>query len=211
MDILSPAIRRRLVDHLDRNVESGLGFSSPFKVCRFSPFPEEFYPVVIERLPRDDCYQELPHEDAMRADGTSTRTALLLDKLAPPFWRELSSVLCGAEVEDIFRAALGFDGQARAVARLLRDFSGYRIAPHPDSSKKACTVQFYLPSTAAQFDLGTSFYSRGADGAFTEAHKLPFLPNTGYGFKVTDGSWHGSNFQVMSEPRNSLIITYYKD
>jgi hypothetical protein len=87
----------------------------------------------------------------------------------------------------------------RAVARLLRDFAGYRISPHPDSSKKACTVQFYLPSDDSQSDLGTSFYSRNADGSFVEEHKLPFLPNTGYGFKVSDNSWHGCRLPSADE------------
>jgi hypothetical protein len=168
------------------------------------------YSAILEKLPPTDCYKDLPHQDAMRADGTSTRTVLLLDTHAPPFWRDLASVLCGAEIEEIFRRSLGFDQAVRAVARLLRDFAGYRIAPHPDSSKKACTVQFYLPANGAQLDLGTSFYSRNADGTFTEVHKLSFLPNTGYGFKVSENSWHGSNFQVMKEPRDSLIITYYR-
>jgi len=197
-------------EHLDKSLKQDRGFSSPFKVCYFTPFDDEFYQSVLANLPGDECYQDLPHEDAMRPDGTSTRTALLLDKFAPPFWRELSSVLCGAEVEGIFRQALGFAGPVRAVARLLRDFAGYRISPHPDSSKKACTVQFYLPADDTQADLGTSFYSRNADGSFIEARKLPFMPNTGYCFKVADNSWHGCNFAVLDRPRDSLILTYYR-
>jgi hypothetical protein len=199
-----------LIDHLDRALSEDKGFSVPFRVYYFSPFPADLYSSMLAELPPNDSYNELPHEDAMRPDGTSTRTVLLLDSGAPLFWRELSSILCGGQVEGIFRKHFGFGGSVRAVCRLFRDFAGYRISPHPDSSKKACTVQFYLPSTSSQADLGTSFYSRKTDGSFVEEHKLPFLPNTGYGFNVTSDSWHGAKCDVLKEPRNSLILTYYK-
>jgi hypothetical protein len=203
-------LKQALVRHLDRAIKEGRGFSSPFRVCYLAPFPDDLYSLVLTNLPADDCYTYLRHEDATRADGTSTRKVLLLDVLVTPFWRDLASILCGPEVEEIFRRHLEFSGPVRAVARLLRDFAGYRISPHPDSSKKACTVQFYLPSDDSQSDLGTSVYSRNADGSFVEAHKLPFLPNTGYCFKVTENSWHGTDFKVIAVPRDSLIITYYK-
>jgi hypothetical protein len=200
-----------LADHLDDQLSGERWFTRPFRVCYFKPFPDEMYSQVLENLPDNDCYQELPHEDAMRSDGTSTRTVLLLDERAPPFWRELSSVLCGPDVEEVFWRNLGFDVPVRAVCRLFRDFAGYRIAPHPDSSKKACTVQFYLPSSDSQYELGTSFYSRNADGSFVEVNRLPFLQNTGYCFKVKDNSWHGTDLKPFERPRDSLILTYYKD
>jgi hypothetical protein len=199
-----------LIDHLNKKLNDGLGFSHPFKVYYFQPFPAEFYDHVLENLPEKGCYKYLHHEDATRCDGTSTRTVMVLDGHAPPFWRDLSLILCSSEVERVFRRYLGFVGPVRASARLLRDFAGYKISPHPDSSKKACTVQFYLPANDSQSDLGTSFFSRNADGSFVEEHKLPFLPNTGYCFKVAENSWHGTNFQGLKEPRNSLLITYYK-
>jgi hypothetical protein len=202
-------LKQALIDHLDKALKEGNGFSAPFRVYFFDPFTADLYRDVLANLPHDDCYHDLRHEDATRPDGTSTRTVMVLDGNAPPFWRDLSSILCGSEVEHIFRKYLGF-GPARAAARLLRDFAGYRISPHPDSSKKACTVQFYLPQNDAQSDLGTSFFSRNADGSFVEGHKLPFLPNTGYAFRVAENSWHGTNFQVLKEPRNTLLITYYR-
>lgn len=182
------------------------GFSYPFRVGTFRPFPDGLYSAVLENLPDNSSYGELNHEDAEKG----SRTALLLDGDAPPFWRGIAGALCGRRVEEIFRNHLGFEGPAVAAARLLRDFAGYRIKPHPDSSKKLCTVQFYLPRNGDQCDLGTSFYSRADDGSFVEEQKLPFLPNTGYCFKVTPDSWHGCDFDQIVYPRNTLILTYYK-
>lgn len=186
------------------------GFSHPFKICYFSPFTPKLYPFILKNLPDDDCYVDLYHQDAVRADGTNSRAALLLDQNAPPFWHQLSDLLCSKKVEDIFREQLGFEGPAHAVVRLLRDFNGYKISPHQDSSKKLCTVQFYLAENDEQIDLGTSFYSQNVNGTFLEHHKLKFMPNTGYCFKVSDVSWHGCNFKVLEKPRNTLILTYYK-
>ncbi len=174
-------------------------------VCYFKVFPDDYYPFILDNLPSSKLYKELLHEDTM----PGTRMVLPLEE-APPFWRELSKVLCGAEIENTFRSEVGFTGPVRAVARLFRDFKGYKILPHTDSSKKACTAQLYLPSDDTQEDLGTSFYSKNEDGSFKEERKLPFLPNTGYCFKVTNSSWHGTNFQIMTKPRDSLIITYYR-
>lgn len=203
--------QRSLVAHLDAHLGTDRGFFTPFRVHYFDAFPAEFYRFALSAMPPRDQYRDLPHEDAMRPDGTSTRKVLALDKSAPAFWCDLGAILCSTEVEEIFRRHVGFAGPVRPIARLLRDFAGYRIAPHPDSKKKACTVQIYLPADESQVALGTSFYSRrDDDGSFVEARKLPFLPNTGYCFKVTDASWHGADFPPFTKPRDSLIITYYK-
>jgi hypothetical protein len=129
---------------------------------------------------------------------------------APTFWKDLHVVLCSTGVQELFREYMGFEGSVHAVARLFRDFSGYKINPHPDSSKKACTVQFYLPSDNSQVELGTSFYDQNG-GTFDEIIKIPFLPNTGYAFKVTENSYHGANLPKFTKPRDTLILTYYKD
>lgn len=182
------------------------GFSHPFEVRYFTPFPEELYEDVIDNLPKDEFYKDLPHQDA----PLGSRKVFIIDQNASVFWRELSATLRNESVEALFKEHLGFIGAATAVVRLFRDFSGYKIAPHPDSSKKLCTVQFYLPKNDRQAELGTSFYSRTSDGAFFEEYKLQFLPNTGYCFKVSDTSWHGCDFKILEEPRNTLILTYYK-
>jgi len=201
---------RSLIEHLDAELDGAKGFADPFPVHFLKPFPAEFYPAVIANLPDDELYEDLIHKDAMRADGTSTRKMFSIDEYAPVFWRDLSFVLCGPEVEDVFRDHIGFEGPVRAFCRLFRDFAGYRISPHPDSSKKAMTAQFYLPEDETQADLGTSFFSWRPSNGFEENCRLKFLPNTGYCFKVTENSFHGTNFSEIGKPRDSLILTYYK-
>lgn len=200
-----------LVLYLDSKLNTGLWLTSSFRVCYFKPFPTDFYPEILANLPSDKFYTPLPHEDAVRLDGTSTRTVVSLDKIPSLFWQALNIAFCSPALEEVLRKYLAFEGRVKPVARLFRDFTGYKINPHPDSSKKAATIQFYLPSDDSQTELGTSIYYKNSDGSFTETVKLPFLPNSAYAFKVTEKSWHGTNLPSFSKPRDSLILTYYKD
>ena len=93
---------------------------------------------------------------------------------------------------------------------LLRDLTGYRITPHPDTPIKACTIQIYLPFDESQCELGTSFYRKLEDGSLELARTLEYRPNTAYCFTVTNDSWHGTVFEDFTKPRNSLTLTYYK-
>lgn len=181
-------------------------FTDPFRIMTFRPFTEEIYSDILENLPDDHLYVDQFHEDSPKG----SRKILLLDQLAPPFWQQVAAELCSKKVAKIFGRRLGFEGPFISTVRLMRDFAGYKINPHQDSSKKVCTVQFYLPSNESQLELGTSFYAKSSDGSFIEKLKLKFLPNTGYAFKVSNNSWHGCDFKVLDKPRDTLLLTYYK-
>jgi hypothetical protein len=209
MNLAVAALRYGIAAHLDDALAHDSGFDDPFRVFCFKPFHDVLFKEIMRRLPGDELFVDLKHYDAIRSDGTSTRTVLAREK-TPQFWLYLFGALCSKEVESVFRKHVGFAGEVKATARLLRDAKGYRIAPHTDSAKKVCTVQFYLPADDTQAEMGTSFYRRVpmAHG-FIHAHTLPFLPNTGYCFAVSDHSWHGVERIVQTKPRNSLIINYY--
>ena len=97
------------------------------------------------------------------------------------------------------------------VPMLLRDFGGYRIGVHGDSTSKAITAQFYLPPDASQAHLGTLLHEGRNGEAATRVVPLAFLPATGYAFPVIrHESWHsvGQTSQGDGE-RNSLMLSYY--
>jgi hypothetical protein len=106
-------------------------------------------------------------------------------------------------------------------ATLIRDLTGYWIAPHPDSRAKVITAQFYLARDRSQRDLGTTLYRRHLFDVrnlvtlkhlFEPVKHLEFLPNSAYAFPVTRTSWHGREALPSGEfPRDSLLLVYYLD
>ena len=104
---------------------------------------------------------------------------------------------------------------------LVVDRGGYEITPHPDTSSKIVTLQFYLPAEEDQLDYGTSLYRRklfklenlsNPSKRFEWVKRLPFSPNSGYGFVVTRSSWHGrERLPLEGKPRLTLLNIYYSD
>jgi len=151
------------------------------------------------------------------------------------FWREVASALTSRELQDglVTRFALDLmrrfrtdlSGLRRLAlhprATLIRDLTGYWIAPHPDSRAKAITMQFYLARDHSQRDLGTTLYRRRLFDVrnlvtlkhlFEPVKRLVFLPNTAYAFPVTRHSWHGREALPPGEDaRESLLLVYYLD
>ena len=117
------------------------------------------------------------------------------------------------------------DGVGRIEAHprpsLIRDLSGYWIAPHPDTRAKIVTVQFYLARDRAQRELGTALYRRrlfnprnllSLKNMFQKVRQMEFLPNSGYAFPVGRRSWHGrEEIPEASGERNSILLFYYRD
>lgn len=200
--------------------------SDPFRVFYFKPFADDLYAAILDHLPEDRFYQPMMHRDAMRPDGSSTRLIFalkseridLLPYAQKMFWRELADELKGDDVRAVFQKHLKADLELRPDAPtlypaliLLRDLSGYKITPHPDTPSKVVTCQFYLPEDTKQSALGTSFYKRLDDGAMHKVCTLGFYPNSAYCFTVTDHSFHGTEFgEFAGAPRNTMMLNYYK-
>jgi len=219
---------KTIAEHLDAELTADSGFHTPFRVHVFRPFDDDIYAEILARLPPDECYRQLPHRDALRDDGTSTRLVLHLkqeriqelpDSLIR-YWTILSGQLKSHTVTQVFRKHMQpqlqrrFGDWAQAPLHpsllLFRDFSGYRIKPHPDSKEKVITVHMYLPDDDSQKDLGTTFYDRDQAGEFQPAWTVDYLPNTAYAFTVSRRSWHGTEFRHASaKPRNSMMLIYY--
>jgi hypothetical protein len=213
-------------------------------------FPADVYQLMVDDFPPAEVYHELRHKDALRPDGTSTRTMLeffddefaRLNDRQRKLWSSIRDALYSPEVKEaIFshfreeiqariehekqplRLEKGDDFFVEAYPRpgLYRDAAGYKITPHPDTPLKVVTVQFYLPRDDRQSLLGTSLYRRKTlveraaaplSGKYKEVKKLSFLPNTGYGFAVTEDSWHGRDTIADADgDRYSILLFYLRE
>jgi hypothetical protein len=199
------------------------------------PLPARDYPALLAALPPDRYYRELRHSDALLPDGRSARLQFPLlpaniARLPPPMratWRAVAQAAAAPAVIEALRgrfaAALSqTSGRPAAQLRLrpyltlFRDLGGYRIAIHPDSPRKAITLQLYLPADDAQLHLGTLFHRRtaagGAGDEYALVHAMRFAPNSGYAFAVTPTSFHSvAPMRADDRPRNSLMLIVSHD
>jgi hypothetical protein len=188
-------------------------------------FPEPFYAELMAALPADPArYEPLYHKDALRPDGSTTRSTLTLEPAAlaelPARARELllacARVFGSAEVReallaryaDVLGARFGEGGEVPALegtVKLQRDEPGYRIGIHPDTSDKVVLLQLYLAPDDSHPEMGTAIYQRAADG-FAKVDTLPYRRNSGYSFARTEESWHG--VEPTTVLRYSLTLNY---
>jgi hypothetical protein len=212
-------------------------------------FPPNIYTKMISYLPDDEFYRQLLHKDALRPDGSSTRSLFELTtencmRLPQPqrdFWLDVSKAMHSPAVKqaifhklrkdlavryNISEDAVG-EIEAYPEPRLFRDVAGYKILPHPDTSDKIVTAQFYLPSDRSQRQLGTSIYrlQKGMKmrswlkhlgfpkpEKFKRVKTFDFLPNSGYAFAVSKNSWHGRDLVPDNlGTRNSLMLIYFRE
>ncbi|MDL2337112.1 MAG: hypothetical protein QFE16_04645 [Pseudomonadota bacterium] len=199
-------------------------------VCLRNLFPPDFYRQLLDSLPATEHFHELRHQDALRADGSSTRLRLylypeqlwFLPAAVRARWSPLSRLLSSRELQDAFKRKFRRALEARfgrpieqlnffAVPIIVRDLPGYRIGIHSDVPKKAITVQFYLPEDDSQKHLGTVFHDGPSGEAALRTRKMPFLPACGYAFPVQQQeSWHSAETTTEADgERRSIMLTYY--
>lgn len=188
------------------------------------------YEALLSAMPDRRFYHELRHQDAMRADGSSTRLRLylypeLLRGLPAEqrrVWMPVARALCSRRLRDAlkrkFRGALElrFGKPVEQIGLypvpiLLRDQPGYRIGIHSDLPSKAITVQYYLPRDASQSQIGTIFHEGDSGELAERTTQMPFMPATGYAFPVSlTKSWHSAATTVERDgERVSMMVTYY--
>lgn len=132
------------------------------------------YAAMLKNLPKDEDY---PVYDIYPLRRIYRKT----DK---GFWKEVSDFVK--------------NGQKSRVI-LVRDFPGYSIGPHTDSTKEKASFIFYLTETA--IDGGTSMFKRDGFecngskhhdfGGFELVKTAPFAPNSYFGFERSNTSFHG--------------------
>jgi hypothetical protein len=223
---------RKILDHLIGVVRNAKLLTEPFGYLQFdSVFPPDDYAEIVANLPDTRYYGELHHSDALLPNGRSARRKLELRpahlrKLPEPqrrIWTSIAAAFASSELEAAYKERFSAVLEARfqkpsrglklhPAAILLRDLGGYKISVHCDTSRKAITTQYYLPSDRSQLHLGTVFHEKKHDGGFVEAKTLEFAPNSGYAFAVVPDSWHSVR-QMTNEDgvRDSLMLIYYLD
>jgi hypothetical protein len=246
-DAAAATLAARITRQLVSVIEARPLATDPFDhLVLQQPLPPRDYPALLAALPPDRYYRELRHSDALLPDGHSARLQFPLlpaniARLPPPTratWRAVAQAAAAPAVIEALRgrfaAALSQASgkpatqlRLRPYLTLFRDLGGYRIAIHPDSPRKAITLQFYLPADDAQLHLGTLFHRRdpagdaardavgGAsegDGGYALVQAMRFAPNSGYAFAVTPSSFHSvAPMRTDDRPRNSLMLIVSHD
>ena len=210
-------------------VRAAVAHSRPFPHLRLSDvFGGEDYREVLRLLPPRHAYAELRHKDAKLPDGTYSRLEFpltlermeRLDRDRRRFWAGIADALRHPDIAREFAARFAELGcsslppppETGSVLRmsLVRDRPGYSIRPHQDIPSKLLTAQIYLPGDDSGVERGTDFYNRGESGVLELDTTIPYLPNSGYAFPVTDNSWHGVRTIPAGAPdRDSLMLVWY--
>jgi len=113
------------------------------------------------------------------------------------------------------RFGVSLDAAERMPARpwvaVFRDLPGYKNSPHPDGLEKIATVQIYTPPDGSRAHLGSRFMSSPAYPAVTDK-QIPYIPNRGYGFVVTQDTWHWVKETTPDDGvRESIMLLYFRE
>ena len=229
--------RQRTADltrYLVELIEQARASASPFYHLEFDRvFPPDVYEAMLREMPNSNDYRALPGRNNVNIldDGSATRVKIdlfpeyirNLPEQKRELWDVVGRALCSQEVRDAFVRRLGpglerrFGAGYRDVGMfpipiLTRDVPKYRITPHTDTKWKGITVQFYLPPDDTTKHIGTIFHERLPDGSMPQAIKMPFSPNTGYAFAVSDNTWHSADpVGPEVKTRDSILHTYFVD
>lgn len=199
---------------------------SPDNPAKYGAAARHFHPASDDAPAPVSCRYTMPLDAAHLAKVPEPQRGLWTDVAAALTSRELRDRVFTAFAPDLCRR---FRTDAEALSRmaayprptLIRDLSGYWIAPHPDSRAKIVTVQFYLARDDSQRALGTTLYRRrllnprillAPSKMYEPVRRLEFSPNTGYLFPVGRRSWHGrEEVPAGAGERNSILLVYYRD
>jgi hypothetical protein len=223
-----------LTKYIVGSIDAAKTYDEPFFHLRFERvFPDDVYAAMLGKFPSASDYRALPgHKKGnIQADGSSTRVKI---DLFPEYIRKLPAekhavwdlvgrALCSDEVKEAFRRRLAPGLKRRfgedygnvgmfPIPVLTRDVPNYVIHPHADTPWKGITIQFYLPPDDSTRHIGTIFQRRNDDGSFTKVTQMPFSPNTGYAFVVSDNTWHSADpVGPEVKTRDSILHTYFVD
>jgi hypothetical protein len=148
-------------------------------------FPWSLYWPLYRQIP--EVYTDKSYENRMMCDVSNPIVQMLFTE----------------EFKRVVMEKFEMSGNYTPYMRWVRDTPEYRIKPHTDIKKKAVTLLFYMPGDMSVRDYGTSVYvpkEKGftSDGTrrfefehFEKVYTAPFVPNSVFGFKRADNSFHG--------------------
>lgn len=215
-----------------------MGYPSPMFVHE-SVFPEEFYDELLEKLPPTEAYENIVKAGYVIGDdqddseryvfNLKTDTGRLEDDIRP-FWEGVHEFLAGPRFVNAMLLKFHPYLQRRFgqtlnqqkwvfQLKLNRDFKGYSLGPHTDTSDRVLNVFFYLPKDNKRPKLGTSFYVPKDPGMichggprypfedFVNVYTTPYKRNVMAGFFKTQKSFHGVEPVKGRIERNALALT----
>lgn len=234
-----------LVSHMVEAVRAAKAETYPFPHALIADFfPKATYSELLGLMPRSDEYEPFAIRKHQSQDGSSNRLRFRmqnqwLDRLSRAkrvFWYTLRQAMGSQQLKEAVYKKMGVglafrfgldkshvnDVTGYALPELFREFSSYRIKPHPDTRRKVVTMQISLPRDSSQQHLGTEFYRRSLNPlhmlreprGFTIAKSVPFLPNSAYCFSVLNNyswkSWHGrSSLPGNCGVRDTILNIWY--
>ena len=163
---------------------------------------------------RDDFYALLPeHKDIFLRN--------FIDSLCSENLVKLCAVKFSQWIPELV-AAPGVLTGVSVEAALTKDYDGYEISPHTDAVDRVLTMMYYLPRSMSNSDAGTVLYrpkdknfecSAGRNYPFEdfeEIKRIPYKPNTLFGFVKTSNSFHGvPPLNKVSVDRDIIHITMH--
>jgi len=157
-------------------------------------FSPEVYKKIQEALPG------IEYEEIEKTRGTKGYPKRFTGKV-PEF---LYDILCDGSFKKSLLEKFGIvDDNYSEDILLVRDYEGYAIPPHTDSTSKIITVLIYLPEDNSLENEGTAIYVPKVEGFickkglhynfedFNKVKTMPFRPNSMFAFARTDNSFHG--------------------
>jgi hypothetical protein len=223
---LRPALTR-LIDPIVAAIESTKCEEEPFGHLNLEKiFPPLLYRQILSSLPSQRHYSRIPSRNKTVPDGPFLPLYLPLEQRClehltdgqREFWSDIGRALRSPNLEQALRRAF----ESNLAFRFGKEWNKITIEPRPVLLYRTCDgggpqhgidarviiAQFYLPQDFSNLHLGTALY-RQSDGQFELAKRLPFRPNSGYAFPVTDRSFHGTDSLPPEGVRcESLLLTY---
>ncbi|TNE58495.1 MAG: hypothetical protein EP340_05115 [Alphaproteobacteria bacterium] len=232
----------RIIEHWKSVIADATTFEEPYEhIYVENIWPDDVYQMLRTKLPPVSLYAPINLKKWVRADGTSTRDRIDLtpeniakfDDDLRDFWTEIKRAISSETMKRLVFEKLKKDLSLRlnvpvddvvgydafVGGTLTRDTAEYRIKPHPDGYPRIVTMQFYLPESEDQEDLGTSLYVREPlhrrllGKGFREVKRFPYRANSGYAFAVNSlperTSYHGREYiEASAGVRNSLLFAW---
>ncbi|QJR09972.1 hypothetical protein DSM104443_01023 [Usitatibacter rugosus] len=221
----------RTIEHVCAAIDAAPHDVDPYFHLRLADvFPADVYAQMLDCMPEPDYYRRMSGRARAKLKADE-RTKLDLFpewiRILPPgkrsVWEGVGVALNSAAVRDAFMRRLAPGLERRfgpdhasvgmySIPVLTRDVPGYSIGIHPDTRWKAMTVQLYLPRDSSIEHVGTVFHKKDAEGRFTVATRMPFVPNSGYAFAVGQDTFHSvDTVGPEVNTRDSILLTYFVD
>ena len=220
-------LEQNIQAHFDANLVGAKVQQSPFQYLFYeNVFPIDFYNNLIGSLPKFPVYDRYSKG---RPGGNTfpDRFIINLDdnmKNIGQSWKIARNVIQNhstqltllGKFKETVNVRMEKDTVLEPDSILIRDRTNYALNPHTDHPRRVVIMIVYLPETAKQQHLGTSFYIpknkhltcnghwHHPRSEFKRVFTAPYKPNSAIAFAKTNNSFHGVEAISEGEERNLI-------